>query len=263
MRFLPAALRAALYAVLLPTLAAVTAAQAETAPSHDTPGSNGDRLQPFRAEYRINVSRIPTPIRAELLLEAGDDPDVYRMQMSVDSRLMQNTELSIFHWQDCLPRTQHYMHHFRGFRRERDYFMDFQWDETPPKVMAVSTRDGDEKTEEYEIDESTVDELTMLLTARCLLRDDETEYTLKTAYGTRVRSHQIAIVDREVLPSPLGDVDTLKIEKRRDADSSRYTVFWLAPELDYMLIRARHVESRGLYGELRLTEYEGPLQPLD
>lgn len=252
----------------LPGLALLTlaftapAVTAETAPEVKDPAATElvrtRTLQPFRAEYRVSVSRVPTPIRAELVLEAGDTDGVYRMQMSVDSRLMQNTELSIFRWEDCQPYTQHYMHYFRGFRRERDHFMDFVWDGDTPRVINASTSNGEEDVSEYDIEHGTVDELTMMLIAPCLMTDDQTEYSVTTAYGTRVREHHIQVVGHETLRTPLGEVETVRIEKRRDADSSRYTVFWLAPELDYMLLRGRHVESRGLYGELRLVDYEGP-----
>ena len=222
------------------------------------PGSQ--TLQPFRAEYRANVSRIPTPIRAELVLEAGDQDGIYRMQLSVDSRLMQNTELSIFRWQDCTPRTMHYMHQFAGFRRQRDYFMEFFWQDAP-SVTAVSSRDGgDEEIATYDIADDTMDELTMLLAARCLLQDDQDSYHLTTAYGTRLRTHHITVSGRETLSTPLGDLETIRIEKSRDADSVRRSIFWLAPELDYLLVRARHVETRALFGELRLVDYDGPLK---
>ena len=230
------------------------AAQSPAAPALQT-------LEPFRAEYRINVSRIPTPIRAELVLEAGDQDDIYRMQLSVDSRLMQNTELSIFRWRDCAPRTLHYMHEFAGFRRERDYFMEFFW-EDQPSVTAVSSRDGgEEEVTTYDIAEDTLDELTMLLAARCLLQDGQDDYALSTAYGTRLRDHHITVSGRETLSTPLGDLETIRVEKSRDADSVRRSIFWLAPELDYLLVRARHVETRALFGELRLVDYEGPFAP--
>ncbi|MBA3980437.1 MAG: DUF3108 domain-containing protein [Alcanivorax sp.] len=244
-----------------PAVTADTAPDVKTTTTSERPASKPVRtrtLQPFRAEYRVSVSRVPTPIRAELVLEAGDTDGVYRMQMSVDSRLMQNTELSIFRWEDCQPYTQHYMHYFRGFRRERDHFMDFVWDSDTPRVINASTGNGEEELSEYDIEPGTVDELTMMLIAPCLMTDEQTEYSVTTAYGTRVREHHIQVVGHETLRTPLGEVETVRIEKRRDADSSRYTVFWLAPELDYMLVRGRHVESRGLYGELRLVDYEGP-----
>lgn len=219
-----------------------------------------EALQPFRVEYRINVSRIPTTIKADMSLEAGED-DTYRMQLSIDSMLMKNTELSIFRWRDCAPHTLHYMHNFRGFRRERNYRMDFFW--APPRVSATTDSDDDDaESVTYDIPSDTLDELTMLLKARCVITEDETDYQVTTAYGKRLRTHYIHVVGRETLDTPLGKLDTIRIEKRRDQDSKRRTVFWLAPELDYLLVRARHIESAALFGELRMSGYEGPFDYL-
>ena len=226
----------------------------------DTAGTDDQALQSFRVEYRINVSRIPTTIKADMTLEAGED-DTYRMQLSIDSMLMKNTELSIFQWRECAPRTLHYMHTFQGFRRERNYRMDFFWD--PPRVSAVTNSDDDDpESVAYDIPSDTLDELTMLLKARCVINDAETDYQVTTAYGKRLRTHYIHVVGRETLDTPLGKLETIRIEKRRDQDSKRRTVFWLAPELDYLLVRARHIESAALFGELRMSDYEGPFDYL-
>jgi hypothetical protein len=153
------------------------------------------------------------------------------------------------------------MHTFRGFRRERDYQMDFFWD--PPRVSATTRSDDDgEENLGYDIPSDTLDELTMLLKARCVINDEETDYQVTTAYGKRLRTHYIHVVGRETLDTPLGKLDTIRIEKRRDQDSKRRTVFWLAPELDYLLVRARHIESAALFGELRMSDYEGPFDYL-
>ncbi len=244
-----------LFAAALVLLWAIPAA-AETAAAQEQ-----HPLQPFSVEYRINVSRIPTPVKADMRLEAGED-DTYRLSLDIDSRLMRNSELSIFQWRDCEPRTLHYLHSFKGFRRERDYQMDFFW-APPPRVDVVTHSDDEEPdTRSYPITEETLDELTMLLTARCRLNDEQTDYQLTTAYGKRHRTHFIQVQGRETLNTPLGKLETIRIEKRRDQDSRRRTVFWLAPELDYLLVRARHIESPGLFGELRMIDYEGPFDYL-
>ena len=48
------------------------------------------------------------------------------------------------------------------------------------------------------------------------------------------------------------------IRKQRSNSSERQTLFWVAPELDYMLIRAKHIENPALFGELKMRRYEGP-----
>jgi hypothetical protein len=98
----------------------------------------------------------------------------------------------------------------------------------------------------------------MLLKAQCLFAEGLTEFTLTAAYGDRVRSHTFVVTGEETIDTPAGKIDTLVVEKKRHADSSRRTIFWVAPSLQYMLVKARHVESRVLFGELLMRRYNGP-----
>lgn len=212
-----------------------------------------DGLQPFHVQYRLYVSKIPTTIKADLWLRKLEKEDLYQMELEVDSLLIDNRELSTFTWSDCQPRTQHYTHSFRGFGRRRNYQMDFSWN--PPSVLT----EGRRKTHRTLIEEDTLDELTMLLKARCVLAEGDKQLKVTSVYGTRLREHHMQVIGREIVDTPLGKVECLIVEKKRDQDSERRTLFWVAPEWEYLLVRARHVENRALFGELVMREYDGPV----
>lgn len=220
-------------------------------------GHAGD-LVPFEAEYRVYFSKIPTPVKARLILEALDEPDHYRIQLRARSFLLRNTETSHFTWNDCAPRTSTYRHEFRGFGRRRHHDMQFSWD--PPQVQSVDERDNEDI---FEIPEDTLDELTLLLKARCAFADGASEYLAYTAYGDDLKEHVLEIVDRETLRTPVGELETLVIRKQRPDSSERSTYFWIAPALDYMLVKAKHVENPALFGELVLREISVVPEPED
>ncbi|MCK5874550.1 MAG: DUF3108 domain-containing protein [Alcanivoracaceae bacterium] len=209
-------------------------------------------LEPFEAEFRLHVSKIPTTIKATLSLEPLDTPDRYRMRMHSRSFLVKNLEQSEFSWNECAPRSQQYRHEFRGFGIRREHTMSFDWEQ-----HEVLFDDGDEKGH-YPISDDTLDELTMLLKAQCLFAEGLREFTLNAAYGDKVRSHTFVVTGEEEIETPAGMIQTLVIEKRRKKDSQRRTIFWVAPSLQYMLVKARHVENRALFGELLMRSYEGP-----
>ena len=217
-----------------------------------------DSLVPFSVGYRVNVSRIPTTIKAELTLAPLGD-NRYQLRLEANSLLLKNKEETTFTWADCFPHTESYSHYFKGFRRERNYEMEFL--EAPRRVLnQTHEKKKDSRSKTYLIEDDTLDELSMMLRARCLIKPGQSEYEITTAYGEKLRTHHIRIAGEEELKTPLGMLNTIRIEKRRHADSSRSTVFWLAPEMDYMLIRARHIEAPGLFGELRMISYEGPFK---
>lgn len=209
-----------------------------------------EELQPFTAEYRVYISKIPTPIKARLTLEALEEPDLYQIELKAKSLLLRNTEISQFYWNECQPKTNTYRHEFRGFGARRHHDMIFRW--SPPSVDTINEED---EHESYEIPEQTLDELTLLLKARCAFADGAEQYLAYTAYGDDLKEHVLEIVDREEIKTPAGRLDTLVIRKQRAESSERSTYFWIAPELDYMLVKAKHVENPALFGELILREF--------
>ncbi len=212
-----------------------------------------ETLQPFEARYRISVSKIPTPVHATMSLQPLEKyQGMYRMKLVIDSWLLSNREESVFAWRDCKPRTDHYIHEFEGLGRHRWHHMNFF--RHPPRVV----NESEEESTEYEIEEDTLDELTLLLHAGCALENGAKSYKGKAAYGDEVNEHHIKVTDRETLDTPAGRLETLVVKKQRDKDSKRRTLFWVAPALDYMVVRAKHIENPALFGELIMTEYEGP-----
>lgn len=217
----------------------------------DAPADN--TLQPFHVQYRLYVSKIPTTIKADLWLRKTGLDDEFQMELLVKSLLVSNREISTFTWSDCQPRTSVYQHRFRGFGKRRNYDMQFSW--APPQVL---TESGDE-TYTVDIEQDTLDDLTLLLKARCTFATGDKEFRATSAYGKRMRDHHMQVIGTETLDTPIGQLDCLVVEKKRDSDSERKTLFWVAPSLDYLLVKAKHIENRALFGELILREYEGPL----
>lgn len=217
------------------------------------PLAPAEPLSAFEATFRITVSKIPTPVKATMSLEPLEAyPGHYRMKLVIDSWLLKNREESVFAWRDCQPRTDHYIHEFKGFGHHRWHHMEFH--RHPPRVVNKS----DEEKTEYTIEEDTLDDLTMLLTAGCALEEGQRSYQASSAYGDHVRDNHFEVIDRERISTPAGEVDTLVVQKKRDKDSERRTLFWVAPAMEYMVVRAKHIESPALFGELVLIDYEGP-----
>jgi hypothetical protein len=215
-------------------------------------------LAPFSAEFRIYVNKLPTPVKAELVLEPAEGDDYYHMLLKAKSFLLSNTEESYFHWRDCQPRTARYVHEFKGFGQRRFHHMDFEWN--PPRVHNESEDDK----ESLDIPDNTLDELTILLRGRCVFATGDKSYSVTSVYGDKVREHHFEVIDREILKTPLGKLDTLLVEKKRTGDSKekRRTLFWVAPQLDYMVVQAKHIESTLLKAEMIMIDYNGPkLEP--
>lgn len=208
----------------------------------------GRELVPFRAEYGLSVGWFPLG-KAEFRVDPAEGEDRYRAQVEARLLAMRNVEISEFRWNGCEPRTDAYFHEFKGLGMHRYHDMTFEWGDAP-RVVNVD----EEASRTYEIPAHTLDELTVLLRSRCVFSEGAQDYLATTAYGNKVRTHQLRVVGKETIDGPHGPIATVVVEKVHREASDRRTTIWVAPELDWMLVRARHSEG-GLTGKIVLRDY--------
>jgi hypothetical protein len=63
------------------------------------------------------------------------------------------------------------------------------------------------------------------------------------------------IIGHENQKTPAGTFATVHVSRVRDGDSKRTTELWLAPELDYAMVRFEQNEPKG--GTIKLTLKKG------
>lgn len=217
-------------------------------------------LSGFRAEYALSVGWFPLGRAAfELRPDARGDG---RWEAHVEARMfgMRNREFSRFVWNGCQPRTERYEHVFSGLGIRRASEMTFDW-AAPPTVTNV----GRKGTSSYAIRTDTLDEVTLLLSARCVFADGADSWSTTTAYGNRLRTHELRAVGTDIVDGPDGArLEAVVIEKVHKESTGRRTRIWVAPALDWMLVKARHTEG-GLSGTIELRRLERidapPVQP--
>lgn len=98
-----------------------------------------------------------------------------------------------------------------------------------------------------------------LLSLRLVLSNDLARGKLQDEYRiiddrARVEEVDVEIAGREILSTPLGEVETLRLEyrsRRRD----RLFRLWIAPDMDGALIRLEQYEEGSLRGALEIVEY--------
>lgn len=205
-------------------------------------------LAPFEAEYGLSVGWLPLG-KAVFRLAPAEGEDRYRAEVKARLLAMRNVEVSEFTWNGCEPRTEAYFHEFKGLGMRRFHDMTFEWDDGP---RVVNVERDDRRT--YEIPAHTLDEITVLLRSRCVFSEGAQDYLATTAYGNKVRTHQLRVVGRETIDGPDGPVETVRVEKVHREESDRRTIIWVAPELDWMMVRARHSEG-GITGRIVLRDY--------
>lgn len=77
-----------------------------------------------------------------------------------------------------------------------------------------------------------------------LLRNPDAagDITLRVADGKRVKDSHLVLVAEELLPTPMGPVDTLHYRRLHDS-ADRKSDIWLAPRWDYLMVKTVHMEG--------------------
>ncbi|HRP87443.1 MAG TPA: DUF3108 domain-containing protein, partial [Gammaproteobacteria bacterium] len=98
-----------------------------------------------------------------------------------------------------------------------------------------------------------------LLSLRLVLSNDLARGELKHAYRivddrARVEEVDVQVAGRETLSTPLGDIETLRLEYRSERRDRLFRL-WIAPGMDGALIRLEQYEEGSLRGALEIVEY--------
>jgi len=88
------------------------------------------------------------------------------------------------------------------------------------------------------------------------------EITYRVADGDEVEEQLYRVSAEEVLDTPLGALNTVKIERVRSGDSRRSTTVWLARDWHYLLVKLEQVSGSGRETSLALESATVNGEPL-
>ncbi len=161
-------------------------------------------------------------------------------------------ESSRFRWDDggAVPLSYHYQQ--TGVRR-RDERVNFDYEQN----IALMTREDREQS--LPLAGRILDDLSFSaqmsadLLADPALRTPDTVLSYQIVDARRLETHQYRVLGEERISTGAGELNTLKLERIREADSDRSTTLWLAPDNQFTLARLAQVEN-GSNMELTLQQ---------
>ena len=87
---------------------------------------------------------------------------------------------------------------------------------------------------------------------KALASDDENvELTYLIADEEEFKQYRFKIIGEEVLATPLGEFNTVRVDRIRDT-SERQTSFWLAIDYEFLLVKLKQLENKNRGFELNL-----------
>lgn len=155
-------------------------------------------------------------------------------------------QTSNFQVQNDNIQTQNYSYRLSGISSDTRA-INFNWD----AGIAVSSEDDESWT--IELDGEVLDQLShQFALNKALLNGVATEQEFAVIDGDEIEVHRYQVLGEEVLDTPLGKLNCIKLERVREGSSSRSTVIWLAQDWSYLLARIEQVNGSGLRIQLEL-----------
>lgn len=204
-------------------------------------------LDPVEAHYRITVNGIPAGTATTVAIEALGG-NRHRARFEAQNRFFRHSEVSQFDWNGCSLVPREYHHDFSGLGIERHSFVEFDWN----RKVAIESRG--EKRQEIPLVSNAIDALGMAQIARCELRAGYKVFDFPVIYRGERRDIHFEVAGHERVETPVGTFDTVIVERRYPQRFKRTRV-WVAPALDWFMVRFEHVENPAARGSLLLTEY--------
>lgn len=220
------------------------------------PGPNLEAGEPveFSAYYEARTNGMRGTAERHLVHLTDNN---YRLNISLEAKLAginigdlkQTSELSLVDNQ-IVP--QHYSYLISGITSGSET-VSFNWD----AGVALSTED--EQSWTLELEPGVLDQLSLQLSlAQQLAESTDSdsdlpqEFEFRLVDGDEIATHRYRNLGAEILQTPLGELNSVKLERIREADSGRQTLIWFAADWHYLLARIEQTNPSGLRIELAL-----------
>jgi hypothetical protein len=166
----------------------------------------------------------------------------YDLLFKADSVLGSITEQSKMQWNPAEQTINplHYSYARRGLSKDRTAELSFDW-----KNKSV-TNNVQKTSWQMDIAQKVQDKLSYQIQMQQDLLNGKKEFAYQIADGGRLKEYKFATVGEELLDTPLGKVNTIKVKRSRENDE-RVTYAWLAKDWNYLLVRLQQEEKGDTY----------------
>lgn len=211
-------------------------------------------LAEYSAQYQASANGLAAEATRSLRRTAENS---YRLSNTLEAsvlgqslaKLEQSSEFELI---DGRIQPQTYSYQLSGVSRA-SHAIVYNWD----AQRAISSED--DESWQLTLHDAVLDQLSFQAALRQAVRrnnGEQSSFTFELIDGDEIDSHEYRIVGSERLDTPLGALNTLKLERLRALNDERVTEFWLAEDWDFLLVRLEQVNSSGLRIRLELSEAE-------
>jgi len=221
----------------------------------DDKENNAGFLKPYRTVFNVNFDFF-LPVKGTAIHELKrQESGQWLLSHTVDSSLLALKETSLFDWQQQQPKPQVYQLKQSSVGKKKDELLEFDWS----KLQVHHTTKKPAGT--LDIPANAFDKLTYQLKMRLDLLNNKEPSIYTVAEKRKLKEYRFILLGSELLDTPVGKLETVKIKRDRGASSKRQTTLWLAKDWDYLLVKIEQQEKGKNY-EVVMTEGELDGKPI-
>ncbi|MBA4502542.1 DUF3108 domain-containing protein [Marinobacterium marinum] len=231
----------------LPTL--LTGCLLASLPAH----ADTSHLPAFKATYTtafdMGISLSGEAVRELKQTEGGQ----WRFNSEASAMMAGISETTLFNYHPTEPiQPVSYRYHRKVLGKSRKANIDFDW---ASQSVTTVVKDTPWK---MQVPAGTQDKLSYQLQLRLDLLAGKDSMTYSVADGGKLKEYQFKVTGEEEVVTPYGRYNAVRVMRDRGEDADRETLLWLAPDLDYLIIRLEQTESDGKTYALLLKNLETP-----
>jgi hypothetical protein len=133
-------------------------------------------------------------------------------------------------WKTVNGKLMPQIYEYQNSRNDRDVIVKFDW-ENKLITNSVNGESWNMPTEE-----GILDKLLYQYSIMIDLMQGKSDLVYRIADGGREKTYTFETVGEEIINTPLGKLRTIKLIRKR-SDSDRQSIFWSAPEMNYLPVK--------------------------
>ena len=216
-------------------------------------------LSTFEVEYSLYAKNTKAARVVRRLTRLDDNSYEYRSEtktvglISLFKRvhIVETSKLTV---QERLLKPVYYSYKRTGDKKKRDVSIEFNWQTGKIK----NTINGD--FWHMPIEPAVMDKLLYQLAIMYDLQNGQIPVSYLIADGGGIKTYSFEKLGEETVDTPLGSFNTVKMLRHKPG-SSRRSVFWCAPDLEFLPIKVEHTEKDGSGTVAVIKSLQGELQP--
>jgi len=138
-----------------------------------------------------------------------------------------------------------------GGKKDKSLLLDFDWTTNQLHI--------DDKKQPWSLTlkADTLDKLIYQLALMSDLSEQQDHFHYHIADGGKIKQYLITKINQEIISTPLGEIEAIKLTRERSRSKDRQTTLWCAPALNYLPVKLEHIEKDGTVFTATLRRLKG------